>query len=180
MNLFILNKETYEVEISPEAMLIKVFKKILARDRSISKQKAKAELGYMWFMCDFKSDYMSTMDEDERSLDVVTSLEWLDNNYKPDKAVKDAMAFYREHSKTIVTIALESQRDNIQSLIKSIGKFMISDDSNDVNRATIMSEKLPKLLLSLDALEKMVKGEEEGDQKHRGTQEKAEYEDGEI
>ena len=47
MNLFTLNKETYEVEISPELLLIKVFKKILTRDRSKSKQKAMAEFAYI-------------------------------------------------------------------------------------------------------------------------------------
>ena len=90
------------------------------------------------------------------------------------------MAFYKEHSRTIATIALETQRNNIQLLIESVGKFMISTDSNDVNRATIISEKIPKLIASIDALEKIVRGQEESEDKHRGTQDKAEFEDGDI
>lgn len=47
MELFLFNKETYEVEVAPEVTLMKPFKKIIARDRSQSKNKAKAELAYI-------------------------------------------------------------------------------------------------------------------------------------
>jgi len=178
MNLFILNKTTYDVDVSPEALILKPFSKILARDRSINKKKAKAELAYIYFMCDFKSEYLSTMDEQVRSKDILEVLDGLPKDYKVDKIVKDACDYYIELNKTIASVALETQRGNIHKLLENIGQFLTSEDSNDVARATIISEKVPKLIASIDELEKMVKGQQESKKAtHRGNQEKSMFED---
>ena len=49
--------EAYKVTISEEALVLKPFKLIWNRDRSATKNKALTELGYVYFMCDPRSDY---------------------------------------------------------------------------------------------------------------------------
>ena len=178
MNLFLMNPTTFEVDINPEALLLKPFHKILARDRSINKKKAKAELAYIYFMCDFRSDYQSTVDLEQRSSDIIEVLDGLPQGYSPDKLVKDACDFYKERSKSIASVALENQRVNVNTLITRIGNFMNSDDVNTVEKASKLSEKIKPLIISIDDLEKIVKGQINSNTSSvRGNQEKALMED---
>lgn len=74
MELFELNKTTYDVDINPNALLLKPFKVIYNRDRSKSKEKALKELAYVYFFTDIKSDYQYIVDEDLRSDEIVKDL----------------------------------------------------------------------------------------------------------
>lgn len=55
MKLFKL--EGYKLNISPEAFALLPFKKIWTRDKTSKKEKAIAELSYIYFMADPRSDY---------------------------------------------------------------------------------------------------------------------------
>ena len=48
--------EGYKVVISEEAFALKVFRQIWNRDRSVNKDKAIMELGYVYLMTDPRSD----------------------------------------------------------------------------------------------------------------------------
>ena len=50
MKLFEMNKEG--IEISPQSLIIKEFKKLWARDKSKGKQKARTELAYVYYYTD--------------------------------------------------------------------------------------------------------------------------------
>ena len=63
--------EGYKVVISEEAFALKVFRQIWNRDRSVNKDKAIMELGYVYFMTDPRSDYQYIVDEDERSKAII-------------------------------------------------------------------------------------------------------------
>lgn len=179
MNLFLLNKSTYEVDINPEALLLKPFHKILARDRSQQKKKAKAELAYVWFMCDYKSDYQSYLDEEERSSSIVEVLEGLPKEYKPDKLVKEACEFYRERSKTVASSLLEDQKKGLLLLSSKVKEMLEGDEEVDVSKVATVYTKIPALIKALDEIEKVVKGQQElSSSTHRGSQDKAMYEDG--
>ena len=84
--------EGYKVVISEEAFALKVFRQIWNRDRSVNKDKAIMELGYIYFMVDPRSDYQYLVDEDERSKAIIEG-EGLPNGWKPDKAITEAMKF---------------------------------------------------------------------------------------
>jgi hypothetical protein len=62
MNL--IRYEGYNLTIEPEMLLIKPFKVLWDRDKSKTKENALMELGYIYFMCDPRSDYMYLLDED--------------------------------------------------------------------------------------------------------------------
>ena len=55
--------EGYKIVIEPEALLLKPFKQIWQRDRTINKDKAMMELGFIYFFCDTRSDYQYLIDE---------------------------------------------------------------------------------------------------------------------
>lgn len=177
MNLFIFNPTTYEVDVNPEAALLTPFKKIIKRDKSNLKARAKAELAYIYFMQDFKSDFQSTVNEDIRSTEIISVLDGLPADWKPDKIIKDALVFYKERSMTIAAKALDRQRENIDKLIDKIGDFMDSDDANEVTKAANMSSKVNQFIKDIDALENIVKGQQESSERHKGSQDKAMMED---
>lgn len=177
MQLFLFNQSTFEVDVSPEITQIKPLNKLVTRDKSVLKLVAKAELAYIYFMADYKSDFQSIIDEDERSKEIITVLDNLPKGWKPDKAVQDAIIFYKERSKTIASVALEHQRKNVYTLITKIGDFINSDDIGEIQKATTISEKIKGLILSIDDLEKIVKGQQETESRHRGSQQKGMLED---
>lgn len=177
MNLFIFNPSTYEVDIAPEAALLKPFSVLIKRDKTKLKTKVKAELAYIYFMQDFKSDFQSTTDSKKRSLEIIPVLEGLPEGWRPDKLIKEALLFYKERSLTIASKALDRQRDNIDKLIDKVGKFMKSDDANEVVKAANLSSKVLPFIKDIDDLEKMVKGQQESSSRHKGSQDKAMLED---
>ena len=59
--------DSYKVVISEEALAIKAFRDIWEADGSEDKRLAVQELGYVYFMCDPRSDYMVISEEGERS-----------------------------------------------------------------------------------------------------------------
>jgi len=177
MNLFILNKSTFEIDISPEVVLLKPFNKIIKRDRSKLKNKAKGELAFIYFMSDYKSDFQNILDYTERQEQVISVIDNLSDEWKPDKVVIDAMDFYKKRSETVASIALEKQRENIQNLVNKVGKFINSDDANDVSKGANISAKINSFIEDLSKLEKLVQGQQESSNRHRGSQEKGMMED---
>lgn len=85
--------DSYKVNISEEALAIKAFRELWNRDKSFDKSQAFLELGYVYFMCDPRSDYMVVADEDERSA-LIIEQEGLGAKWKPDAKVKQAMEIY--------------------------------------------------------------------------------------
>ena len=58
--------EGYRVVIAEEALALKPFKKLWDRDKSANKDKAIAELSFIYFFCDPRSDYQYLTDPDAR------------------------------------------------------------------------------------------------------------------
>ena len=62
----LFKRDGYEIKVEPEALLLKPFKKIWNRDRSKDKNRAMQELGFIYFVCDPRSDYQFLVDDNER------------------------------------------------------------------------------------------------------------------
>ena len=62
----LFKRDGYEIKVEPEALLLKPFKKIWSRDKSKDKNRAMQELGFIYFVCDPRSDYQSLIDLDTR------------------------------------------------------------------------------------------------------------------
>jgi len=58
MNVFLYNNVSKELELNePEILLVKEFRELLNRDKSKSKDRAWAELTYIYLAIDWKSPY---------------------------------------------------------------------------------------------------------------------------
>lgn len=110
--------QAYKVVISEEALALKPFKQLWVRDRTINKDKAIAELAYVYFMEDPASDYQYIVDREERSKAIMEA-EGMDSKWKPDKAVTEAMEFYASF-KTTSALILEDTRYAANNLRQSL------------------------------------------------------------
>ena len=173
-----------QIVISEEAYLLIPFKRVWDRDRSKDKSLALAEMGYIYFMEDFKSDFSDITDEKEREEEVKRSVN-LPSNWKEDKVVKEAREFYRKRSEEItpllflrdVKIAIDRMREQFREV-----DFLAVDKNDkpkyDIEKFARVIEKSANLLEKLTKLENMVRKEVQSKKDKIGSKSKATFEDG--
>lgn len=154
--------EGYKVVVSEEAFAIKVFRQIWNRDKTVNKDKALSELGYIYFMEDPRSDYQYIIDEEDRSKAIIEA-EGLSKNWKPDKLVKEAMAYYSS-IKTTSSLLLEDLRATIDNIRRSLKTFSFEnleekDRVNAIKNVASTIATLPKLIKDLNDTEKLINSE---------------------
>lgn len=174
--------EGYKVVISEEALVLKPFKTLWARDKTKSKDKALAELAYVYFMEDPASDYQYLVDREDRSKAIIEG-EGL-GNWKPDKAVKEAMEFYASF-KTTSALILEDTRyaaNNLRKSLRNIDLEATDDKGKPIYTvASILSaiKQVPALVKELAEAERAIAKEmAEASGRVRGSRSKTIFEDG--
>ena len=170
--------EGYQLQISEEAYLLQPFKAIWKRDKNRDKSLALQELGYIYFMCDPRSDYMMFLDEKERDKQIRQG-EGIKDTWKPDAAVKEAMAFYTNF-KTDAALLLEKTRKNvkyIEGILDSIDVNQYDDPLTALDKLVNITSKLPKLSLEIAEAERKMVQEITQSDAVRGNQEKSMFED---
>lgn len=173
--------EGYKLHISEEAFVLKPFKEIWNRDKSKNKDKALQELGYIYFMCDPRSDYQYIVDEDDRAK-AIKEGEGIDSKWKPDNKVIMAMEFYKQF-KPVSALLLEDTRvavDKLRQLLRNIDLTEVDDKGKPIytlNTVTATIKQIPSLVKDLDEAEKAIAKEIIESDKVRGAQEKSMYED---
>lgn len=177
--------EEFRLKISEEALAIKAFRDIWNRDKSKDKGKAISELGYIYFFCDPRSDYMFLVDETTRAAKIKEQ-EGLDKKWKPDKELEEAMKVY----KYLVTSEKSMLLDNARALVTGIQE-VLKDVSSDmktvkdvkvkldlVDRAAKAMERVPVLIKNLNEAERAVNEDIEAEAETRGQAVKHLFEDG--
>ena len=117
--------EGYKIVIEPEVLLLKPFKQIWQRDRTVNKDKAMMELGFIYFFCDSRSDYQYLTDEKQRK-EAIKEGEGLPLKWEPDKIVLTAMGFYNSF-KSASELLLEDTRYAVDKL-KAIERDRFNSD----------------------------------------------------
>jgi hypothetical protein len=177
----LLKYEGYKLTIEPEALTLVPFKKIWNRDRSLNKDRAISEIGYIYFMMDPRSDYQYLVDEEERSKAIIEG-EGLSKDWKPDKLVTEAMEFYGKFKPT-AALLLEDTRyavDKLRKLLRDIDLNQLDDKGKPIytlNTITATIKQVPSLAKDLDEAEKTLASEMRNQGKMRGQGEKTIYED---
>lgn len=164
----------YKVHIEPEALLLAPFATIWERDKSENKKRAMMELSYIWFMWDIKSDFFDVIDEKERAKDVREALQ-MPASWKPDTKVKAAGNFYGKTSETLAFKLLLDSRSGLGHLSKLLKNPDF--DKIDIKKVADTIKALPQLIDALKKLENSVLKEQEVIH-HKGSQERAMFEDG--
>lgn len=173
--------EGYKVTISEEAFLLTPFKKLWNRDKSSGKARALAELGFIYFMADPRSDYQYIVDEESRKKSIKEG-EGLSKDWEPDKAVLEALEFYKTFRPTSALL-LEDTRvavDKLRTLLRDIDLGAIDDRGKPIytlNTITATIKQIPSLVKDLNDAEAAIAREIAQNNKVRGSQEKSIYED---
>lgn len=175
--------EGYTLTIEPEALVIKSIRTLWNRDKTQSKERALAELGYIYFMVDPRSTYSHLTDLADRSEKIVIE-EGLPKNWKPDKIVQEAMKSYGDSVITTSSLLLEDTRVAVDKLRKYLRDIDLTaeDDKNKpkypLNTVTSSIKLVPSLAEDLMKAERIVAQEIVESNKMRGQKEKTILEDG--
>jgi len=163
MNLFELNNE-HRVIIQPEAYALEPFKKIWDRDKTKDKSVAIAELAYIYYTCDFKSDFRTISDIQKRSEEIKKYLGF-PKGHTIDNVVKVAMDFYLDKSSTVTMLLLDDiyiSIDKLREYFRGVDLLEYDDKGkpvHDVTKLTRSIESVAKIIESLKLLEDKVRGE---------------------
>lgn len=168
--------EQYKVTISEEAFCLKPFKQIWNRDKSQSKDKANAELAFIYFMQDPRSDYQYISSPQERE-EAIKEAEGLPQDWKPDKLVKEAMDFYISF-KPASAMLLEDTRYMVDKFRKKVRSIDFEELSvKELKEVGALIKQIPSLVKDLDEAEKALASEIKAQGKMRGQGEKTIFED---
>jgi len=131
MELLTLNKQTWEVEISPGLALIHPFSTIITRDSSVKKESAKRDVAFVYFMTNVKSDYLQTKEIEIRTAEIKKDL-GLPVTWTPDALIQEAIT-YCNRSKSVIEQLYE-------------GSLVAAMDLNNYLRTTekLLRERTPK------------------------------------
>jgi len=182
MKLFEL--ENNIVTFSPQALLLEPFKVLWERDKSKGKVYSKAELAYIWYMEDVRSDFYDIVDEDERRVEVLKFLTELPSTYTTDKQVEDALDLYKKMSEGVSVKILKDTMIMVNNLRKAMVDmdFTERDKSGkpvyDYGKALDLAGKVPTLLKNLKDIYREIEREAEEQHLMRGGRLKATFEDG--
>ena len=163
--------------ISEEAFALKPFRQIWQRDKTVNKDKAIMELGFIYFMNDPRSDYQYLTNEDERK-EAIKEGEGLPPKWEPDKIVQEAMVFYNSFKPTSALL-LEDTRyavDKLRKLLRDIDLTQVDDKGKPVytlNTITATIKQIPSLVKDLDEAEKALNSEMRESGRMRGQGEKS-------
>lgn len=174
MKLFQFDKNSYNVHVTEESMMIAPFKKIMTRDKSKDKSIALKELAFVWFYADITSPYMCIIDSNDRISEIKKDIE-LPKDWKVDKLLNEAIEFYLNRSKTII----QNLYDGAMMAVSAVNE-VFKDSKNLINESEdkisasqkIMAaiEKLPKIMDNMiEAEKKLIKQIEDNEGKKIGS-----------
>lgn len=172
----LLKYEGYKIVIEPELLTLKPFKKIWDRDKSINKDKAIAEIAFIYFMTDPRSDYQYLVDETERK-EAIKEGEGLPAKWEPDKVVTEAMEFYSSF-KPISALLLDDTRFMVNKFRAKLRELDFDDlEVKEFKEITAIVKQITPLIKDLDEAEKALNSELKNTGKMRGQGEKTIFED---
>ena len=172
----LLKYEGYKVVIEPELLTLKPFKQIWTRDKTVNKDRALAEIAFIYFMTDPRSDYQYLVDDKER-MEAIKEGEGLPPKWQPDKLVIEAMNFYMSF-KPISALLLEDTRFMVDKYRKRLKAQEFDElEIKDLKEAGALIKQIPSLVKDLNEAEKALNSEMKESGRMRGQGEKTIFED---
>lgn len=168
----LLKYEGYKVVIEPELLTLKPFKQIWTRDKTVNKDKALAEIAFIYFMTDPRSDYQYLVDDKER-MEAIKEGEGLPPKWEPDRIVTGAMEFYKSF-KPISALLLEDTRFMVDKYRKRLKAQEFDElEIKDLKEAGALIKQIPSLVKDLNEAEKALNSEMRESGRMRGQGEKS-------
>jgi len=161
MNLFEI--ENNVVTFSPQALMVVPFRAIWDADESEDKLVAHAEMAFVYYMSDERSDFMHILDYEERAEEVKRFIDLPDGWTGSRKEIVRAIGFYTKMSETTSTGLLQSTRLVIQKISQFLDNVNMDERDertkkpiHDIGKITSAVEKIPKLIKAMNEIEKEV------------------------
>jgi len=184
MKLFELNRTNWDVEITPEAVLLQPFQKLIKRDKTRNKEVATKELALIYHYCDIRSDFLG-IEEESKMNQIIESLHF-PKNYKVDKDVLAAMEFYKKFKTPVETLyegaVIASQA--IDSYLRNTGDLLAerTEKGAVVTPLSVVTASLRNLSTIMrelkSAYKEVVKEQRDTTGKMKGSKEMNMFEDG--
>lgn len=173
----LLSFENYELQVSPEALLIRPIRRLYNQDRSERKERFFQQLSYLWFMVSPQSSYSYILDYDERSRAVIEQ-EGLPEDFRPSELLVEAMRIYKQltitPSQKLLTSAIKAA-DTVSKFLEDPEILTKVDDKGrpmyQVSSITAALKNVEGIVTTLQNLQKKVDSEVLESGKARGTQE---------
>lgn len=127
MNLFELKNDI--VTFSPQALVLKPFKALWDRDKKKGKPVAMAEMSYIYYFCDYRSDFRDIVDEETRHEQLVELVD-LPEGWKIDEKVRDAIELYDKLQESIAIQSLNAAK----VAIDKVNKFLLNVDLKEKDK----------------------------------------------
>lgn len=181
MEILKFNENTWDIELSPEAIELDAFKVIWDRDKSKDKKLARKELSFVKLFSDYKSDYSDILDEQERANTLKQDLT-LPEKWEADSKIKDAVSFYKG-TETLIVKAYNGAKlglDKLDKFLKEINLNERDGNGKPIHNPKIIYElinALPQAVRNLRDAEEEVRKEREVNSKMKGAKEKSMFED---
>lgn len=181
LKLFKYNKDTYEIEVSPEAMMLSVFKRLKTKYKS--DDKFKQVLDFIYFYSDPRSDYAYITDDKTRAEEIKKALGLPDKWSYEEKEVQEAIDYYSS-MKPISAQLLEDTFKTVNKLrayMNDIDFKQLDDKGKPVyppNMITSTIKMIPSLVKDLHEAERAVTAEIADAIRARGNSEGSIFDNG--
>tara|TARA_R110002126_G_scaffold127296_1_gene269501 strand:- start:19657 stop:20211 length:555 start_codon:yes stop_codon:yes gene_type:complete len=183
MELFEIKND--QATFSPIALTLKPFAALWKRDKTKGKKIAISEMAALYFYVDYKSDFSTMLDSDEKLKLIKSVILGMPDKWEPDDIFKEACSFYDSMQETEATLLLEDAQYAIQSVRKFLRTVDLQtmDDRgkpiHDVKKIIDSLGSLHKVTEAMFELQEQVKKQiQKKDDTVRGGKGKAMFEDG--
>jgi hypothetical protein len=173
--------DNYNVVLDPEVFLLKDFQAL--RDDRKDPERVLAEIGYLYFFFNPRSEFQFQTDKQERHKDVLKRV-GLPEDWTIDAIMQACIDTYLYLSQTISGKLLESAYLTVDKIKDQLNKIDLNErDKSDkpiwnIKQIVDTSKVIPQLMETIRESEKAyIKGQAENDQL-RGNKIKTLYEDG--
>jgi hypothetical protein len=188
MNL--LQIKNYKLEILPEIYALTPFKKIWDKDKTKDKGKAVATIAYIYYMYDYRSDFMTILLPEERHHEVVRYVFGNEADVEFEKITEDltdAIDIYRRSQDSLTMQLYEAAKlgiEKIKNYITTIDLTERDEKNKPIHNVSSLNKMIQELGTTVEAIEKLedkVKRDIQAKTSNvRGGKEKAIFEDGAI
>ena len=168
--------ENYELQVAPEALLIRPIRRIWNADRSERKEKFYQQMSFLYFMVDPRSTYSYIINEEERKQAIIEQ-EGLPKDFKPSEFLLEAMEIYKRHTITVSQKLLNDAlvaADTVGTFLRTVDLTEEDDKGRpkyQVSQITAALKNLEGIINTIQTLQKKVEQEIVDNGKARGTQE---------
>lgn len=182
MKAFQLDKN-YNLDVSPDTLVLAPFKALIDRDSSKNKEVGKKELLYIYHMEDPRSDFSDIMDDDTKKKQIIDNIKF-PKGWKEDKVVLASRAFYKERQETMSIRLYKACKIAVDKIEQFFIKFDINERDEkgkpifNINQINSVIKEIGTTIDNLEKLEQKVKRDLSVKNNVRGSKTKALFEDG--